>query len=70
MIMPHWTLYVRRAMVNTHISWWRRRRLEEFPTAELPDQMAADHGRGYCQAPPRYVRIDHGPPYIKRPVRH
>ena len=24
--------YVRRAMVNTHISWWRRRRVEEFPT--------------------------------------
>ena len=23
--------YVRRAMVNTHISWWRRRRLEEIP---------------------------------------
>ena len=35
--------YVRRAMVNTHISWWRRRRLEEFPTDELPDQAVADH---------------------------
>jgi RNA polymerase sigma-70 factor (sigma-E family) len=35
--------YVRRAMVNTHISWWRRRRLEEFPTDELPDQVVADH---------------------------
>ena len=30
--------YVRRAMVNTHISWWRRRRLEEYPTEEIPDQ--------------------------------
>jgi RNA polymerase sigma-70 factor (sigma-E family) len=30
--------YVRRAMVNTHISWWRRRRLEEYPTDDLPDQ--------------------------------
>ena len=30
--------YVRRAMVNTHISWWRRRKVEEFPTDELPDQ--------------------------------
>ena len=37
--------YVRRAMVNTHISWWRRRRLEEFPTDELPDQIVADHAR-------------------------
>jgi DNA-directed RNA polymerase specialized sigma24 family protein len=37
--------YVRRAMVNTHISWWRRRRLEEFPTDEVPDQVVADHAR-------------------------
>jgi RNA polymerase sigma-70 factor (sigma-E family) len=35
--------YVRRAMVNTHISWWRRRRLEEYPTDEIPDQVVADH---------------------------
>jgi RNA polymerase sigma-70 factor (sigma-E family) len=35
--------YVRRAMVNTHISWWRRRRVEEFPTDEIPDQVVADH---------------------------
>jgi RNA polymerase sigma-70 factor (sigma-E family) len=34
--------YVRRAMVNTHISWWRRRRLEEYPTDEIPDQPVAD----------------------------
>ncbi len=38
--------YVRRAMVNTHISWWRRRRrIEEFPTDVLPDQVVADHAR-------------------------
>lgn len=37
--------YVRRAMVNTHISWWRRRKLEEFPTDELPDQAVADQAR-------------------------
>jgi RNA polymerase sigma-70 factor (sigma-E family) len=35
--------YVRRAMVNTHISWWRRRRLEEYPTDELPDRAVVDH---------------------------
>jgi RNA polymerase sigma-70 factor (sigma-E family) len=35
--------YVRRAMVNTHISLWRRRRLEEFPTDDLPDRAVADH---------------------------
>jgi RNA polymerase sigma-70 factor (sigma-E family) len=35
--------YVRRAMVNTHISWWRRRRVEEYPTDDLPEQPVADH---------------------------
>jgi DNA-directed RNA polymerase specialized sigma24 family protein len=35
--------YVRRAMVNTHISWWRRRRVQEFPTDVLPDQPVDDH---------------------------
>ncbi|WP_344972865.1 SigE family RNA polymerase sigma factor [Streptosporangium fragile] len=29
--------YVRRAMVNINISWWRRRKLEEYPSAELPE---------------------------------
>jgi len=37
--------YVRRAMVNTHISWWRRRKFEEYPTDELPDQAIADYAR-------------------------
>jgi RNA polymerase sigma-70 factor (sigma-E family) len=35
--------YVRRAMVNTQISWWRRRKLEVYPTDELPDQPIDDH---------------------------
>lgn len=34
--------YVRRIMVNTHISGWRRRRLDEYPTDELPDTPADD----------------------------
>jgi RNA polymerase sigma-70 factor (sigma-E family) len=34
--------YVRRAIVNTHISWWRRRKVDEFPTDEIPDQPIAD----------------------------
>jgi RNA polymerase sigma-70 factor (sigma-E family) len=36
--------YVRRAMVNTHISGWRKRRarVDEYPTDEIPDQPAAD----------------------------
>lgn len=35
--------YVRRAMVNTQISWWRRRKLEIYPTDEIPDQPVDDH---------------------------
>ena len=35
--------YVRRAMVNTHISWWRRRRVEEYPTDDVPERAVADH---------------------------
>jgi RNA polymerase sigma-70 factor (sigma-E family) len=34
--------YVRRAMVNTHISAWRRRRVDEYPTDDMPDQPADD----------------------------
>src|SRR6266516_6260953 len=34
--------YVRRAMVNTHISWWRQRRLEEYPTDHVPEQAVDD----------------------------
>jgi RNA polymerase sigma-70 factor (sigma-E family) len=34
--------YVRRVMVNTHISGWRRRRVDEYPTDEVPDAAVAD----------------------------
>jgi RNA polymerase sigma-70 factor (sigma-E family) len=34
--------YVRRAMVNTHISTWRQRKVDEYPTDEIPDQPATD----------------------------
>jgi DNA-directed RNA polymerase specialized sigma24 family protein len=34
--------YVKRAMVNTQISWWRRRRVDEYPTGELPDRALSD----------------------------
>ncbi|MBF8192153.1 SigE family RNA polymerase sigma factor [Nonomuraea sp. K274] len=32
--------YVRRAMVNINISQWRRRKLEEYPSDELPETTA------------------------------
>lgn len=38
--------YVRRAMVNTHISSWRRRKVDEYPTDEIPDLPAADPSDG------------------------
>ena len=34
--------YVRRVMINTHISGWRRRRVDEYSTDELPDEPTAD----------------------------
>ena len=30
--------YVRRVMVNTRTSWWRRRRLDEHPTDAVPER--------------------------------
>jgi RNA polymerase sigma-70 factor (sigma-E family) len=34
--------YVRRVMVNTHISGWRRRRVDEYPTDQMPEAATAD----------------------------
>ncbi|NUR73188.1 MAG: SigE family RNA polymerase sigma factor [Hamadaea sp.] len=39
--------YVRRILVNTYTSWWRRRWHHERPTGELPEQAAPDEHRGY-----------------------
>ncbi|GAB3589968.1 SigE family RNA polymerase sigma factor [Angustibacter peucedani] len=36
--------YVKRVMVNTFASWWRRRWNGERPTETLPEVAAADHG--------------------------
>jgi len=30
--------YVRRVMVNTRTSWWRKRKVDEHPTGELPER--------------------------------
>jgi RNA polymerase sigma-70 factor (sigma-E family) len=38
--------YVRRAMVNINISWWRRRKLEEYPSENLPEPVLTG-GQGY-----------------------
>ena len=34
--------YVRRIMYNENVSRWRRRKVAEFPTSELPEPLAAD----------------------------
>lgn len=34
--------YVRRIIVTTHATWWRRRWRGETPTAEVPDRAAGD----------------------------
>jgi RNA polymerase sigma-70 factor (sigma-E family) len=36
--------YVRRVMVNTQTSWWRRRRVDEHPTGDLPDRGSGRDG--------------------------
>jgi RNA polymerase sigma-70 factor (sigma-E family) len=34
--------YVRRVLVNTQTSWWRRRKIDEYPTDELPEIATED----------------------------
>lgn len=42
----HPDAYVRRAMLNRHLSWRRRRSAGEVVTADVPPGLAADHGPG------------------------
>ena len=53
--------YVRRAMVNINISWWRRRKLAEYPADELPD-LAIYQDPGH-----RYDELEHA--LSRLPVR-
>jgi RNA polymerase sigma-70 factor (sigma-E family) len=45
---PALDTYIRRIMVNTHISGWRRRRVDEYPTDELPEE-AVDGQMDDCE---------------------
>jgi len=38
--------YVRRVLITTYTSWWRRRSWRERPTADLPDPVRASQGVG------------------------
>jgi RNA polymerase sigma-70 factor (sigma-E family) len=50
-VWPHWQrvahdrdpdAYVRKVMVNTYSSWWRRKWRGEQPTSDLPESTTAD----------------------------
>ncbi|MGW2716550.1 SigE family RNA polymerase sigma factor [Streptomyces sp. NPDC001492] len=34
--------YLRRVMINTRTEWWRARKLEEIPTAQIPEASVQD----------------------------
>jgi RNA polymerase sigma factor (sigma-70 family) len=55
-------------MVNTHISWWRRRRLEEYPTDEVPDQAVADHAGDIELSDPLRRALDRLPSRMRAAV--
>lgn len=38
----HADAYVRRVLINTRTSWWRARKLEEYPTEQLPETALDD----------------------------
>ncbi|MEV0613675.1 SigE family RNA polymerase sigma factor [Nonomuraea sp. NPDC050404] len=42
--------YVRRAMVNINISQWRRRKLEEYPSDELPEPAPSESAVAFSEA--------------------
>lgn len=42
--------YVRKIVVNTYSSWWRRKWHGEHPTEELPEREGTDHAEGSAEA--------------------
>ncbi len=42
--------YVRKVIVNTYSSWWRRKWHGEHPTEELPEESHGDHADGSSQS--------------------
>ncbi|MBC7678617.1 MAG: SigE family RNA polymerase sigma factor [Pseudorhodobacter sp.] len=53
--------YVRRVMINTHASWWRRKWRGEAPTAALPDRVA-DETAGVHERPALQAALMRLPP--------
>lgn len=42
--------YVRKVIVNTYSSWWRRKWHGEYPTEELPEKTHGDHADGSSES--------------------
>jgi len=60
--------YVRRAMVNTHISWWRRRKVQEYPTDVIPDRAVQDHAASSEMQDTLRRALDRLPPRMRSAV--
>lgn len=54
--------YVRKVLVNTHASWWRRRWRGEVPTQALPDRAGADGHGGLHERPALQAALLRLPP--------
>lgn len=49
--------YVRKVLVNTHSSWWRRRWRGEVPTELLPDRSGPDGAAGLHERPALHAAL-------------
>jgi RNA polymerase sigma-70 factor (sigma-E family) len=59
-------VYVRRVMVNVNISMWRRKRVAEHVTAELPEHTAtADHQDAYAVREQLWQAVRAMPPRMR-----
>ena len=54
--------YVRKVLVNTHASWWRRRWRGEVPTVLLPDRPGDDAHGGLHERPALHAALLRLPP--------
>jgi len=54
--------YVRKVLVNTHASWWRRKWRGEVPTQVLPDAVGPDGSAGLLERPALHAALLRLPP--------
>ncbi|HVQ96081.1 MAG TPA: SigE family RNA polymerase sigma factor [Mycobacteriales bacterium] len=57
--------YVRRALANQRISWWRRRRVSESVTGALPDQPVPDAAAGLAERDEMWRALQHLPARVR-----